>query len=161
MVQAALIACLLAAAALAQETSGGEGSGGNLDLWKWANFVVLAGALGYLIGKNAPAFFAARSLNIRKDIVEAEEARKDAETRAAAVDKRLANLEAEIAALRSEAQDEARAETERLAQHTAAELAKIQLRAEQEIAGTIAGEYPSCTVASMGGGSETGDEQPR
>ncbi|SPF32595.1 ATP synthase subunit b [Candidatus Sulfopaludibacter sp. SbA4] len=134
MVQAALIACLLAAAALAQETSGGEGSGGNLDLWKWANFVVLAGALGYLIGKNAPAFFAARSLNIRKDIVEAEEARKDAETRAAAVDKRLANLEAEIAALRSEAQDEARAETERLAQHTAAELAKIQLRAEQEIA---------------------------
>jgi F-type H+-transporting ATPase subunit b len=132
----ALIACLMAVAGLAQEKakSGGEEADRSLDLWKWANFLVLAGAIGYLVRKNAPAFFAARSLHIRKDIVEAEEARKDAEARAAAVDQRLANLEAEIAALRAEAHDEARAETERNAQHTAAELAKIQLHAEQEIA---------------------------
>lgn len=131
----ALIACLMAAAGLAQEKDkSGEEPGGSLDLWKWANFLVLAGAIGYMIRKNAPAFFAARSLHIRKEIVEAEEARKDAEARAAAVGQRLANLEAEIAALRAEAHGEARAETERSAQHTAAELSKIQLHAEQEIA---------------------------
>lgn len=130
----ALMAGLLAAAGLAQENSGGEGSGGSLDLWKWANFLVLAGAIVYFIRKNVPALYAARSRSIRKEIIEAEEARKDAETRAAAVDKRLANLEAEISALRSEAHDEARAETERIAQQTAAELAKIQMHAEQEIA---------------------------
>lgn len=134
LVRVALIACLVAAASFAQESSGGEGSSGNLDLWKWANFLVLAGAIGYWVRKNAPAFFAARSLKIRKEIIEAEEARKDAEARAAAVDQRLANLEAEIAALRAEAHDEARAETARAAQHTAAELAKIQMHAEQEIA---------------------------
>lgn len=134
-VRIALVACMLAAAGFAQEKQGGEGGGEQgLTFWKWANFLVLAGALGYLIGKNAPGFFAARSLSIRKEIIEAEEARQEAEARAAAVEKRLANLEAEIAGLRSEAHDEARAETQRLAQHTAAEIAKIQLHAEQEIA---------------------------
>ena len=33
--------------------SSGEGKTGDLTGWKWANFVVLAGGLGYLIGKNA------------------------------------------------------------------------------------------------------------
>ncbi len=131
-VRIAGVICLLAAAGLAQERQGGGEEG--LTLWKWANFLVLAGALGYLIGKNAPSFFAARSLSIRKEIIEAEESRREAEERAAAVEKRLANLEAEIAALRRESHDEARAETQRLAQHTAAEIAKIQLHAEQEIA---------------------------
>ncbi|HEY2019342.1 MAG TPA: hypothetical protein VGH38_37800 [Bryobacteraceae bacterium] len=129
----ALIAVFLAAAGFAQEKSGGEAEGSSLELWKWANFLVLAGAIGYLIGKSAPPFFAARSREIRKEIIEAEEARKEAEARAAAVDKRLANLEAEIAALRSEAHEEGRAEAQRLAQHTASEMAKIQLHAEQEI----------------------------
>ena len=36
-----------------------DGEHGNLELWKWANFVVLAGGLGYLIGKNAGVVFEA------------------------------------------------------------------------------------------------------
>ena len=134
MVRIAAVICLLAGACLAQESQGGEGAGEGLQLWKWANFLVLAGGIGYLIGRNAPSFFAARSLSIRKEIIEAEEARKDAEVRAAEVEKRLANLEAEITALRSEAQVEARAESERAAQQTASEIAKVRLHAEEEIA---------------------------
>jgi F-type H+-transporting ATPase subunit b len=102
-------------------------------MWKWANFLVLAGALGYMIGKNAPAFFSDRSAQIRKDMDEAAEVRRQAEARAAAVDLRLANLEADIAALRTEAQQEVQSETQRIAQHTTAEIAKIQANAEQEI----------------------------
>lgn len=116
-----------------EQASEAQEEEGHLLLWKWANFLVLAGGIGYLAGKNAGPFFAARGKQIRKDIVEAEEARKDAETRAAAVDRRLANLEAEIAALREESGREAQAESERLAKHTAAEIAKIQAHAEQEI----------------------------
>ena len=101
---------------------------------KWVNFLLLAGALGYMIGKNAGPFFAARSTSIRKDLDESERQRKEAEARAAAVDARLAALDKEIASLRSESQAEAQAENERMAQHTAAELAKIQANAEQEIA---------------------------
>jgi F-type H+-transporting ATPase subunit b len=128
-----LTAVLLAGAAVAQEGQGAEGEG-SLQLWKWANFALLAGAIIYFVAKSAPAFFAARSLSIRKEIIEANEARKEAEARAAAVEARLANLGAEIAALRAEAQDEGRAETKRITQHTAEEIAKIQAHAEQEIA---------------------------
>lgn len=111
-----------------------EGEHGKLELWKWANFLVLAGALGYLVAKNAGPFFSARSQQIRKDMVEAQEARERAEARAAEVDRRLASLENEIAALRAESQREAQSETERLSRQTAAEMAKIQAHAEQEIA---------------------------
>jgi len=110
-----------------------EGEHGKLEMWKWANFVVLAAGLGYLIGKNAGPFFSGRSQQIRKDILEAQEARKQSEARAAEVDRRLASVEGEIAALRAQSQQEAQAEGERLARHTAAELAKIQSHAEQEI----------------------------
>jgi len=120
--------------------SGGEGEHAskgehaNMEPWKWANFIVLAGALGYLVGKNAGPFFNGRSAAIRKEMVEAGAARRDAEARAAEVNRRLANLENEIAALRAEAQQEAEAEAQRLAQQSAVEVAKIQAHAEQEIA---------------------------
>ena len=110
-----------------------EGEHGKLEMWKWANFVVLVGGLGYLIGKNAGPFFRARSQQIHKDMVEAQEARRKSEARAAEVDRRLASLEGEIAALRSDSQQEIQAESERLSRHTAAELGKIQSHAEQEI----------------------------
>lgn len=118
------------------EAAGGEhgGSHGPGEIWKWANFALLAGGLGYLIAKNGGPFFAARSQQIRKDMVDAQEARKQAEARAADVDRRLAALDSEIAALRAESKREAQAETERLGRHTAAEIAKIQAHAEQEIA---------------------------
>ena len=111
----------------------GEGEG-KWKVWEWANFLVLAGGLGYVLGKNAGPAFNARSKKIRKDMVESEEIRKEAEARAADVDRRLANLEQEIAALRADAQKESEAETQRYSQQTAAEIAKVQAHAEQEIA---------------------------
>ena len=112
---------------------GGESSGG-LKAWEWANFLVLAGGLGYIIRKNAGPAFEARGRSIRKALLEAEEVRKDAASRVAAVELRLARLGDEIAALRTEAQQEEEAEGARYVRHAAAEVAKIQARAEQEIA---------------------------
>jgi F-type H+-transporting ATPase subunit b len=130
----ALVVCFTAAPSFAEAKEGGEGAGGSLQIWKWANFVVLAGGLGYLIGKKGGPFFAARSTKIRQDIIDAGEARKQAEARAAEVDRRLASLEAEIAALRAESGKEEESETGRFGQHTAAEIAKTQAHAEEEIA---------------------------
>ena len=125
----ALVVCFTAAPIFAADQEGGS-----LQIWKWANFVVLAGGLGYLIGKNGGPFFAARSVKIRKDMIDAGDVRNDAEARAAEVDRRLANLEAEIAALRAESGKEEEAEAGRFGRHTAAEIAKTQAHAEQEIA---------------------------
>jgi len=127
-----LLAGLAAWAPAARAAEPGEA--GNLAGWKWANFVVLAGGLGYLIGKNAGPFFAARSQQIRKDMVEAGDQRKEADARVAGVERRLADLGSEIAGLRAEAQTEAQAEISRMAQRTTLEMAKIQAQAEQEIA---------------------------
>ena len=100
---------------------------------KWANFLLLAGVIGYFVGKNAGPFFAARSASIRKDMEESHKQREDAEARARAVEQRLANLETEIAALRAETQAEAAAEEQRASARTAAEVAKIEAHAQQEI----------------------------
>jgi len=128
----------------AQEHEGGEKKAGvekeegfaekhELEL-KWANFLILAGLLGYFVGKNAGPFFAARSAGIRKDMEDSLRQRQEAEARAADVDRRLANLEQDIAALRAQSEAEGQAETERIAKLTEAEIAKIHARAEQEIA---------------------------
>jgi len=109
-------------------------SEGKWKAWEWANFIVLAGGLGYIIGKNAGPTFDARSRKIRKDMIESEEIRRGAQARAAEVERRLATLEAEIAALRAEAQQESDAETQRYSRQTAAEIEKVQAHAEQEIA---------------------------
>jgi F-type H+-transporting ATPase subunit b len=101
---------------------------------KIANFVILALLIGYFLGKNAPLFFAARSAGIRKDMDDSLRQSQDAQARAAAVEQRIAHLEADIAALRAEGEKEIQAEAERAARHTADEIAKIQVHAEQEIA---------------------------
>lgn len=128
--QFALLFCLAAGLAFAEGKEGGEG---NLQLWKWANFLVLAGALGYLMVKSLPPLFASRTQAITKDMVESQKIRQDADARAADVDRRLAAIENEIAALRAGSKEETTAESQRLAKHTAAEVARIQAQAEREI----------------------------
>jgi F-type H+-transporting ATPase subunit b len=117
--------------------SSGEGGEGHLKAWEWANFLVLAAGLGYLAGKHGGPFFAARSTKIRTDIAAAGDLRKQSEARAAEVERRLAGIESDIAALREEAGQEARAEAGRVARQTAAEAAKIQAQAEQDIASAV------------------------
>lgn len=117
-------------------TEGNEvGHGPSHEIWwKWANFAILAGVLGYLVAKNAGPYFTGRTAAIRKGIDEADKARLAAEAKMRDVDARLTNLGAEIASLKSTAGQEQAAEAERLRTQTAADLAKIQAHAEQEIA---------------------------
>jgi F-type H+-transporting ATPase subunit b len=100
---------------------------------KIINFAILAGLIGYFIGKNAGPFFAARSANIRQDLEESMRQSEEARARAAAVEQRISQLEVEIAKLRAEADTETQAESERVTKHTAEEIAKIQAHAQQEI----------------------------
>lgn len=118
--------------AATQEAAHGEEGG--LEIWKWANFLMLAGGLIYLIGKNAGPFFASRSAAIRKDLEESLRQSREAEATAADVDRRLAALEADIAALRVESQRELAVGEERMTRQSTEYIAKIQAQAEQEIA---------------------------
>jgi F0F1-type ATP synthase membrane subunit b/b' len=111
----------------------GEGESEVSPVWAWANFAILAAALGYLIVKKGGPWFASRTYAIRKGIAEAEDIRADAEARAEEVDRRLAGLAAEIEALRHDARSEQAAEAERIRQQTVIDLARIQEHATREI----------------------------
>jgi F-type H+-transporting ATPase subunit b len=129
---------MAAGPAFAQEGAAEKGKSGLSPTLEsvllWANFAVLVGGLGYLTRKYGAPFLAARSQKISQDIVEAARVRKDAEERAAEVDRRLANLESDLAALRVESQQELKSQRRQSTARGAVEMAKIQERAEQEIA---------------------------
>lgn len=119
---------------------GGEHAGGghaampNEIWWKWANFAILAGVLGYMINKTAGPFFASRRQAVEQGIAGAAQMKADAESRADAIEKKIANLSVEVDALRRGSQDEMLAEGERLRSETGQALAKIQQQAQAEIA---------------------------
>jgi F-type H+-transporting ATPase subunit b len=102
--------------------------------WGSLNLLLLAGGLGYLIKKYAGPYFAQRSVEIRKGIADAEAARAASDAKVAEVDRRLANLQTEIEALRMSAQQEGEADAQRVRRESAAEMAKIQSHVAEEIA---------------------------
>jgi len=112
----------------------GHHEGDSSAFWKWVNFGILAALLGWAVAKNAPPFFQSRIAEIQKDINEAKQVRHEAETRAAAIEKRLANLDTELASLRADAKREMEAEGTRIQEETKRLVAKSGEQSEQEIA---------------------------
>jgi F0F1-type ATP synthase membrane subunit b/b' len=118
------------APAATQETEQGDPWLG----WKWANFAILAVGLGYLISKQAPAYFRQRTKEIEQAIADATKLKQDAESRAAEVESRFAALQSEIETLRQTARAATAAEGQRISRETAQRLEKIKTQTAQEIA---------------------------
>jgi F-type H+-transporting ATPase subunit b len=102
-------------------------------IWKWLNFAILAGVLGYLISKHGGPLLAARSKQIQDGLAAGTKAQAEADARAAAVQAKLANLEGEVARMRAESRVEREREAERLRSEMERELGRIQQHAAQEI----------------------------
>lgn len=101
--------------------------------WKWANFVILVAGLGYLLAKALPPLFKSRTEEIQKGIAEARAVKLDADKRAADVAARTATLGADIERFRVEAKAEMQQEGERIRQETAAQIARLEHQAEEDI----------------------------
>ena len=102
-------------------------------IWKWINFAILAGGLGYLMAKTLPQIFANRTSEIQKSITEAQQVKHDAEARAAQMDARLKALGADIEAFRTQAARDMQQEGERIRQETAAQIKKVEQHSALEI----------------------------
>jgi F-type H+-transporting ATPase subunit b len=111
-----------------------EESGDKWLVWKWVNFAILVGGLGYLIRKHAPAFFEQRTQEIGQAIEQARQAKRDAEAQASAIAQRMVGLREEIERLREAARREITAEGERIGRETEQRLQRIQEQSKQEIA---------------------------
>jgi F-type H+-transporting ATPase subunit b len=118
--------------AFAGEEKGSGAPEANL-FWEWANFVVLAGVLGYMAVKQGGPFFRGRAAEIRKGISDAEQIKADSTAKIASVNSKLGRLDVEIASLRETALSERRAAEQRIKAQTVKELDRIQLQAESEI----------------------------
>lgn len=120
-----------ALAAEAGEQNPAEGAIGTL--FRWLNFLLVFGALGYLIAKHAPAWARRRAGAISGAMAEAAAAKAEAEKERRDAEARLARLEQEIAELRAAAQGESAAEAERIRARTREEIEKIDRAAQAEI----------------------------
>ncbi len=122
------------AAGFAQEAgSKGAEVGDPLASWRWINFAILAVGILYLLGKNLPPYFRTRTGVIRREISEAQKAKQDSDQRAAAIDKRVSGLGAEIEAFRTQSRAEMEREGERIRRETEARIGKINDQAQLEI----------------------------
>ena len=98
------------------------------------NFVVLAALVGWLLVKTLPGMFRDRTSSIQKRLVEARAATEEASARLTGVEGRLAQLDTQITALRSQAESDLAAEEIRVRAAIDEERNKIIAAAEQEIA---------------------------
>jgi len=132
-----LVFALLAIPAFAQEASGEAGKEVEKKepsiVWVAANFLILAGGLGYLAKKHAGPFLAARATEIKEGLAAGEKAKAQADARAVQVKAKIANLDTEIAAIRTSAKEERDREAERIRRETQAEIARIHTQADHEV----------------------------
>ncbi|MGB9119535.1 MAG: ATP synthase F0 subunit B [Candidatus Angelobacter sp.] len=97
------------------------------------NFAVIFFAMAGLMRKILPGYFRGRTSTIQKGIEEARKMSEDARRRLADVEGRLSRLDADIAAMQREADENAKAEEQRLLAAGEEERRRIVASAEQEI----------------------------
>jgi F-type H+-transporting ATPase subunit b len=102
-------------------------------IWKWLNFLILAGVLGYLIAKNLGPVLVARSKQIQDGLAAGEKAKAEADARAASVQEKLNDLGFQISLMREGAKQEREREADRIRRDTERDMARIQQHAAQEI----------------------------
>jgi F-type H+-transporting ATPase subunit b len=97
------------------------------------NFAVIFFCMARLMRKMLPGYFKGRTSTIQQGIEEARKMSEDARRRLADVEGRLSRLDAEIAAMQREADENAKAEEQRLLAAGEEERKRIVVSAEQEI----------------------------
>ncbi len=130
---AATIFLLVAAVSTyAEEESGNVAERAN-EIFKWINFVIVAGLIGWVFLKLTPPFFRRNAETISSAITKATAAKLEADRQLLEAKEKLAHLQQEVAQLRATAQREAAAEAERIRSITQSDAQKIGLAGKAEI----------------------------
>lgn len=103
------------------------------SLFRWINFAIVVGAVGYLIVKKGPAAFRARADAIASGISSATAAKAEADAQLRAAEAGLARLDQDAAVMREDAKKDFTAESERLRAAGKLEIERIEHAAEVEI----------------------------
>jgi F-type H+-transporting ATPase subunit b len=103
------------------------------EIFKWINFAIVAGVLVWVFGKLLPPVFRKKAEAISWAISNATNAKAAADAQLRDAETRLANLQKEVAELRTYAERESMAEVERLRAATRNDAQKIAVAARAEI----------------------------
>lgn len=102
-------------------------------VWQVANLVTFLGLLWYFLRKPVAEFFGNRRTEVAKSLAKAEDDRRRAESLAAELGKRLAEIETELAKLRESARKDAEAERASLLKQTEEDAARFLTRAAADV----------------------------
>jgi len=102
--------------------------------FRWLNFAIVFGAIGYFAVKFGGPVFRATTEETAKKIEEGTRAREEAEKQKKEIEAKLANLPQEIEAMKAEAKRDSEAEAQRLREQAKEEAQKIEKSALAEIA---------------------------
>jgi F-type H+-transporting ATPase subunit b len=128
---AAAVVLLSTASAYAEEGAGAAEHAN--EIFKWINFAILAGVIGWICLKLAPGFFRKNAEAISSAIAKATAVKSEADRHLLEAKEKLARLAQEVTQLRAEAQREGAAEAERIRRATQSDKEKIALAAKAEI----------------------------
>jgi F-type H+-transporting ATPase subunit b len=120
--------------------SSGEHSGGHAEnsltaVWKWGNFLILFGGLGWYLRQPLREFLETRSRLIEEGLASGRLARESALKQMSEIENRMARLDDEVLALRAQAVKEAEEERARILEAAKIEAQKILEVAHREIEG--------------------------
>ena len=127
------ILLFMAISAHAAEEGGNAATERANEIFKWINFAIVAGLIGWVFLKLTPPFFRKNAETISSAISKATAAKVEAERQLREAEEKLAKLEQEVAQLRATAQREMAAETERLKTITQSDIEKVKLAAKAEM----------------------------
>jgi len=130
---ATAILLFIAIGAYAAEEGGNAATERANEIFKWINFAIVAGLIGWIFLKLTPPFFRKNAETISSAISKATAAKAEAERQLREAEEKLAKLEQEVAQLRATAQREMAAETERLKTITKSDIEKVKLAAKAEM----------------------------
>ena len=132
---ALLISFFAALPALAQEGAKADPAESTVgSIFKWINFLIVFGAIAFLIGKHGGAFFRANAKEISASIVEATAVKAEADRELRETEAKVGRLDQDLTTMREEAQRNWAAESERLRASSVVEIEKINQAARGELA---------------------------
>ena len=111
----------------------GEPSAAMDFLGKVVNFLILFGGLTFVARKPIKAMLAKRTVDVGESIAQAEKDRGASESLAVESRAKLAGLAAEVGALKAEAEEAGRRETERIARAAREEAERLKKFTRQEL----------------------------
>lgn len=102
-------------------------------IYEVVNFAILALLILIPLGRTLPKVFRQRSQNLKHNLDEARKATDDAHRRLSAIETKLGGLDAEIAAIRAQVEEDSRQDEIRIKASIEDEKTRIVAQAEQEI----------------------------